>query len=633
MPSTRAIRWLVVASLVVALAAAALAARARLKAAARAGLIELLLTVRALQRAEEPAALRLAASQVGYGPRGRKQFTSPRPFAAFQVVDERDGTVAFAGGGPVRSIRSEVLGPGGAAWVGDFTALAAPGRYRLVADNGLRSYPFDVGAQVFDRPLRAVQRWFYYQRAFTAIEPAHAEGPWVHASDAALAPRGVVKGWHDAGDLSLYNASTSAALFWLLLAHADFGPGGDDDGIPESGNGVPDLLDEARWGLEWLLSVQDGSGAFANTTCQPRYGPYGANAPEAAAPYLAGEPGTLATGRAVGTLAFAAVQFRPHDPAFAERCLQAALAGERYLAARPDEQSDGPTCPAYRQDGNAEVGRQVRMYAAAGLLLATGQPRFREEFERWLVPLDKEPNYHHLGGYAALLYLRAPARDPVRALQLRERLRELARAARADADAHPFQWAGRYHWGSLGAGFVRAGAFSARACLDDGTAEDCEQALANLQYVLGRNSLRLCYVSGLPGVTRGVTRSFHHWLATLRAEPQLFPGMIPGGPNAAPPAGDASAPHLRPVPIWGYWGDPANPRDAATPLDGRYTDNDSWSTNEAAVDWEGAAVYVLSFARWRSKGRAAGPGPVGGRPRHGSRPARRGRLPRRRSVP
>ncbi len=163
-------------------------------------------------------------------------------------------------------------------------------------------------------------------------------------------------------------------------------------------------------------------------------------------------------------------------------------------------------------------------------------------------------------------------------------------------------------------------------------AEDCEQALANLHYVLGRNSLRLCYVSGLPGVTRGVSRSFHHWLATLRAEPFLFPGMIPGGPNAVPPAGDASAPHLRPVPIWGYWGDPANPRSAATPVDGRYTDNDSWSTNEAAVDWEGAAIYSLSFARWRSRGRALAPGPADRRRRLRRRPAGAGWLPRRRSV-
>jgi hypothetical protein len=52
-------------------------------------------------------------------------------------------------------------------------------------------------------------------------------------------------------------------------------------------------------------------------------------------------------------------------------------------------------------------------------------------------------------------------------------------------------------------------------------------------------------------------------------------------------------PHDRPIPIWGYWGDPAMPRDASTPLEGRYIDNDSWSTNELDIDWQGMTPYNL----------------------------------------
>jgi endoglucanase len=53
-------------------------------------------------------------------------------------------------------------------------------------------------------------------------------------------------GWHDAGDLSIYSASLNTALFWLLETFSDFRPSADDTNIPESGNSVPDLLDEAR---------------------------------------------------------------------------------------------------------------------------------------------------------------------------------------------------------------------------------------------------------------------------------------------------------------------------------------------------------------------------------------------------
>ena len=57
-------------------------------------------------------------------------------------------------------------------------------------------------------------------------------------------------------------------------------------------------------------------------------------------------------------------------------------------------------------------------------------------------------------------------------------------------------------------------------------------------------------------------------------------------------------PHGRPIPIWGYWGDPAMLRDASTPVEGRYTDNDSWSTNQLVIDWQGVTLYNLYLARW-----------------------------------
>jgi endoglucanase len=368
---------------------------------------------------------------------------------------------------------------------------------------------------------------------------------------------------------------------------------------------VPDLLDEARWGLEWLLSVQDASGGFRNSTCEEHYGRYGTNAPDRVAPYKDGETGTLATARAVGNLAYASTLYRLYDPVLAGRCLEAAQRGYAYLKAHWSENSDGPTCPPYRADGNAEIGRHARMFAAAGMLLGTGEQRFRDDFEESFVELRYDPSYHHLNGFAAQLYLKAPAGDPTRKRKLREQLRELAASARQDGGQHPFGWATRYHWGSIGAAFTRSGSYNAKACLDDpaANAADCDQALANVHYALGRNSLRLCYVSGLPGVTRGHTWAFHHWLATLRATPHDFPGMVAGGPTAAPDPNDVSKWDSWPIPAWGYWGDPVLPRDSATPLDGRYTDNDSWSTNEVAVDWQGSALYSLYFAQWSARRR------------------------------
>lgn len=541
---------------------------------------------------------RLAVSQVGYSPEMTKRFTSPAAFRTFRVIDEHDGMVAFAGGAALRTVETHLLGRKEKVWVGDFSDLRTVGRYRIVADNGLSSFPFDVGSAVFDRVVRASQRWFYFQRAFTAIDKAHAEGPWTHPSDADKAPSGVRMGWHDAGDLTVYNASTSAAIFWMLEAYNDFHPVDDDTNIPESGNGVPDLLDEARWGLEWLLSVQDRSGGFANTTCQDRYGPYGTNTPNNVPRYSAGEVGTIATARAVGALAYASATFRAFDGPFADRCLQAARRGYAYLNGLVGQHTDGPSCPAYRAEGNSKVGRQGRMYAAAGMLLATGESPFRADFDANYEEIQHIPDYNNVNGFAAAMYLRASAGDAARKAAIRRQFNALAASSVADGEAHPFQWASFYYWGSVSNGLHRTGMFNVRACLEDPSRRaDCEQSLANVHYVLGRNALQHAYVSGLHGVTQGMTWSFHQWLKTLDANPHNFPGMVAGGPLEAPDGSDRSYPGSRPHPTWGYWGDPRNPRDENTPIDARYTDNDSWSTNEVAVNWQGSALYNFYFAR------------------------------------
>jgi hypothetical protein len=333
----------------------------------------------------------------------------------------------------------------------------------------------------------------------------------------------------------------------------------------------------------------------------------GIRRPERMLPYRVGEVGTIATGRAVGTLAFASVLYRPHDTAFTEQLLNAARAGYRFLRERPADNTDGPTCPAMRQDGDASVGRDLRMYAAAGLLLATGERRFGVEFEENYQPLQNDSSYLRCNVYAALLYLRALGGDPERQRAIHRELRLRAEEVRRDGERHPVQWAGRTFWGSIAAGFQRTAGFSAQSCLEDpvGAAADCEQVLANVHHALGRNYQQIAYVSGLPGVSRGRSHAFHHWLAALDTRPFVFPGLVAGGPVAEPEPADVFVPHGRPIPIWGYWDDPAMPRVASTPVEGRYSDNDSWSTNELDIDWEGVTLYNLYLARWWAAGAPA----------------------------
>jgi len=69
--------------------------------------------------------------------------------------------------------------------------------------------------------------------------------------------------------------------------------------------------------------------------------------------------------------------------------------------------------------------------------------------------------------------------------------------------------------------------------------------------------------------------------------PSSLAGLVAGGPIAE---------HGRPIPIRGYWRDPAMPRNATTPLEGRYTGNDSWSANELDIDWQGVTSTIFTSA-------------------------------------
>jgi hypothetical protein len=86
-------------------------------------------------------------------------------------------------------------------------------------------------------------------------------------------------------------------------------------------------------------------------------------------------------------------------------------------------------------------------------------------------------------------------------------------------------------------------------------------------------------------------------MKALNADPYHFPGALAGGANATPDWNDNSYPNHTPYPVWGYRGDPGNPRDNNTPVEGRFTDNDSWSTNEVCVNWNAVLVYNLHAAR------------------------------------
>ena len=162
---------------------------------------------------------------------------------------------------------------GDSVWWLDFSPFQAPGDYELNVSGLGQSYRFTVRDSVYNQPVLVSLKSYYYQRCGVP-KPAVYAGVWsdpsaCHLKDTAAAkntleqPQGpnwgrlnLSGGWHDAGDYNKYVWDQST---WYLLTAYELNPGrftDDQTGIPESGNGIPDILDEVKFELEWLLRMQ-----------------------------------------------------------------------------------------------------------------------------------------------------------------------------------------------------------------------------------------------------------------------------------------------------------------------------------------------------------------------------------------
>ena len=237
----------------------------------------------------------IIVDQFGYRPKDAKivVFAAPQegqnaipvlkkfnPGDRFEVRAEPGNAVVFEG--PVRPWKGGAVDriSGDRTWHGDFSEVKKPGTYHVAVPGGshpgARSYSFRIRRTVYAPALLHSVRSFYYQRCGTAI-PREYGGKWTHGAchlypgqdgDArpwpettAGRPRDVHGGWHDAGDYRKYVPWTYHVI-WSLLHAWEWYPEAFSDGtkIPESGNGVPDILDEVKYELDWLLRMQGPDG-------------------------------------------------------------------------------------------------------------------------------------------------------------------------------------------------------------------------------------------------------------------------------------------------------------------------------------------------------------------------------------
>lgn len=247
-------------------------------------------------------------------------------------------------------------------WQVDFTELRTPGAYTLhVGEHASDPFRVAPAEELYAEALVAGVKSFYFQRTRTALtgKPAtwkgdaytrktashvHADVGWDLEDYPDKKRKWKVEGgWHDAGNYDMYVPSTAPSAQTLLMAY-EWDPSLFDDAalvLPESGNGVPDILDEARWGIVWVLSMQEPSGAFRHREAVMEWTPEGPADEDKTVRWIAG-PSSSATAKAVAVLAMASRIYGDVDPKLAQRCERAARKGWAWLVAHPEHvRADG----------------------------------------------------------------------------------------------------------------------------------------------------------------------------------------------------------------------------------------------------------------------------------------------------
>lgn len=490
---------------------------------------------------------------------------------------------------------------------GDFSALQTPGHYRVVLPRRGYSAPFRIHPEVYRDVLRLATRFFYLQRSGAAKDDP-LTGLRHGADYAAPAPlRAVLDarsrvsptaqrsdvsgGWWDAGDFGRYVPPAASTLMLLLYAYR-FNPGAFADGalaIPESGNGVPDLLDELRWELSWLLKMQRPDGAVHHKVATRSYPDVMADRDPQ--PALLYEISTQATASFAGALSEASIVYRRVDPLFSASLGQAAQRAWRFLAAHPNKlpahgfrNPDDPNGGDYSiKDGDEN---ELRLWAAAGLLHATGERVYAEEVaRRW--PHQTAMRHCGLGWpcgstFAMMAYLDSASADVTLQEQMRRELTAQAAAILQVIGGTAYQVALKgtkpplgYDWGSVGQ-VLDAATLLLLANLQHPDPQLLAGAAAQLSWVLGHNPLSKTFITG---AGHNPVRAPHHRPSNFLGAP--IPGAVGEGPNAMSIGGDPVLQQLftRQLP-------PAL----------RYADDaGSWATNEPTIYYNAAFVAVAAW--------------------------------------
>lgn len=536
----------------------------------------------------------------------------------FYIVSVHDNAPSWQG--RVDTVFFGRLGPATASTnssvetrLADFSAFHRPGMYRVVVPNFPNSWPFTIGANLFTPLTAAALKGYYYQRSAMALTPGYA-GDWsrpaghpdtavlIHPSAAsAQRPAGTVistpGGWYDAGDYNKYIVNSGITMGTLLDAWEDFPRYFDTlrtnipvlampPGARDAASRIPDLLNEALYNLRWMLTMQDPNDGGVYHKCT------NAAFDGMVMPGITKLPRYVVQKSTAATLDFAAVtaqaarilqKFNRQLPGLADSCRRASIAAWQWARQHPDILYDqeamnkafqpAVTTGAY---GDRRLDDEW-FWAAAELLVTTADTQYLPVVTQQLGKPLSVPTWSNVATMGDYSLLRHRARLP-QALQpavdsLKRQLLDMADAYIKKLPTTAFytvmgESTNDFIWGSNSVA-ANQGMLLVNAWLQQHDRRYLDAALTNLDYILGRNALNICFVTGVGSRS---TMHPHHRPSIADGIDAPVPGLLAGGPNP---------------------GRQDHQNYIYTERETAYLDqNGAYASNEIAINWNAPLVYL-----------------------------------------
>ncbi len=475
----------------------------------------------------------------------------------------------------------------------DFSAVAEPGKYKIIVGN-VESFPFEIKDKVYENVAKAALKAFYYQRASAALPEKYA-GKWarkfavpdtaviVHKSAASQGRKAgsvisAPKGWFDAGDYNKYIVNSAITTYTLILLYETFPEAFKSVkiNIPESSNNTPDILDEILWNIRWMMKMQDpADGGVYHKLTYANFQPY-VMPDEITAPRFVVGKSTSAALDFSATLAHFSLALRKNNPELkllSDSCLLMAKNAWNWAVKNPDVHFHNPQ-DIYTGEYADNFLLDNFFWAGIELFHATKDKSYLRYMNRLSEMVTDSLYWAHV---AMLGILTALNNQGDAAFEGYENLEKVFRNAVNNIYKNylnsPYKISlDVFKWGSNG-NLLNETLILLNAYKLYGKKEYLDAAISNADYILGKNPVNICYVTDFGSK---FPMNIHHRISIADGVKEPVPGFVVGGPNPndVSDIGAYKYPSLLPAKC--------------------YADNEnSYSTNEVAINWNAPLVFVM----------------------------------------